>query len=117
LFQEAVHFVLQGRQVGFNDAPDDVVGDIGVAVDQVVSEGSDPLAGGDRAGQTRLQTQQLFEGFADGDELPLHSGAKQWVCLIDFESFSLSELLNEAVGGLDVEEIFPVHPTNAYLVS
>jgi len=59
---QGIHFLLEGRQVGFKNSPDDVIGYRSVAMDETIAEGNDSACVTYPGRKTGIEAEGLSEG-------------------------------------------------------
>lgn len=75
--KELFHGLRESGQLGFQDAPDQPIIDVGVALNQKVAKRHDAPVFGDLFRQPRIGLGDLAQGLARDSELPLHAGSRQ----------------------------------------
>ncbi len=93
-FKKLRDLTLEQREIAFQDAPHDCIGDNAVAVYQPVPKTEDAFAPGDTLSKSRVQFKRLIQSFADNFELPFNRCAEKSAGLVILNNIAPGELLN-----------------------
>jgi hypothetical protein len=106
-FQQQFYFPGEHREVCFDNAPDHIVRDDRVPVDQLVSEGNDPGGAADFCGKSRIVPECLVQCFANDLELAFDTGPEKRIVFVIRKFFAGNELADQIACFSDIEKIFP----------
>ena len=109
---EGSHFLLKGRQIGFKDSPNDVIGNRSAAMDETIGEGNYPACVTYPGRETWVEAEGLCKGLSN--DLKLSNQAN---VLIPYNPFSkkIKEMLQIILDNFSLKQNNT--PKNLFIVS
>jgi len=97
-FQQLLYFPGEHREVCFDNAPDHIVRDNRVPVDQLVSERNNPGRAADFCSKSRIVPECLVQGFPNDPELAFDAETKERIIFVIRKVFAGNELSDRIAG-------------------